>query len=210
MFNAICLAPRRAKDTSIILLAVLAFAAGGCKYIIPVDTTPLDAASVNYDSIQQLKALKITTPEVAELAKAKQGHLSDSGCVEVFKIFHSRGAAFNAGDAIASLIQVGTSEDTILQLAKLNQLGLGTGELQAMRLAGLSDAIVLAVAGHRAEGKPVLSGASLAKLKNNGLRESTLLELAQRGIPDSQAGAIISFSRGGTNDAEVLRRFTGS
>jgi len=210
MFDAGRFLSRRAKCALFVFVIMSAVAAAGCKYIIPVDTTPLDAAGVNYDSIQQLKALKITAPEVAELAKAKQGHLSDNGCVEVLKIFHSRGAEFNAGDAITGLVQVGTSEDTILQLARLNQLGLGTGELQAMRLAGLSDQIVLAVAGHRAEGEPVLSGASLAKLKNNGLRESTLLELAQRGIPDSQAGAIIYFCRGGGNDADVLRRFTGS
>jgi hypothetical protein len=108
------------------------------------------------------------------------------------------------------LIQAGIGEDTVLELAKLNQLGLGAGELQAMHLAGLSDQIVLVVAHHHAEGKPVLSGASLAGLKNTGLRESTLLELAQRGVPDSQADAIISARRHGANDAEVLRRFTGS
>ncbi len=141
MFDAGRFLSRRAKCALFVFVIMSAVAAAGCKYTIPVDTTPLDAAGVNYDSIQQLKALKITAPEVAELAKAKQGHLSDNGCVEVLKIFHSRGAEFNAGDAITGLVQVGTSEDTILQLARLNQLGLGTGELQAMRLAGLSDQI---------------------------------------------------------------------
>ena len=184
--------------------------ASGCKYIMPVDTAPLDAAGVSYDGIQQMKALKITTPEVAEIAKAKSGHISDDGCVELLKTFHSRNAPFDAGDAAASLIQVGSSEDTVLQLAKLNQLGLGTGELQAMRLAGLPDEILLVVASHRAAGKPVLSGASLARLKNTGLRESTLLELAQRGVPESEANAIISSRRSGANDAEVLRQFAGS
>jgi hypothetical protein len=210
MFSAGRLAFRRGQYASFVLVIALTAAAGGCKYIIPVDTTPLDVAGVNYDSIQELKGLKITTPEVAEIAKAKQGRMSDNGCVELLKIFRSRNAEFNAGDAVASLIQVGTSEDTIFELAKLDQLGFGTGELQAMRLAGLPDEIILVVASHRAEGKPVLSGASLAGLKNTGLRESTLLELAQRGVPDSQASAIISSRRSGANDAEVLRRFPGS
>ena len=210
MFNAARLAFCRGQYASFAFAIVLAVAAGGCKYIIPVDTTPLDVVGVNYDSIQELKVLKINTPEVAEMAKAKQGRMSDKGCVEVLKIFRSRNAEFNAGDAVASLIQVGSSEDTILELARLNQLGLGTGELQAMRLAGLPDEILLVVADHRAAGKPVLSGASLANLKNTGLRESTLLELAQRGVPDSQASAIISSRRSGANDAEVLRRFPGS
>jgi hypothetical protein len=101
-------------------------------------------------------------------------------------------------------------EAAILELAKLNQLGLNAGELQAMRLAGLSDAILLEVARHRAAGKPVLAGASLANLKNVGVRELTLLELARRGVPDSQAAAIISARRHGASDAELLRRFGGS
>ena len=87
-----------------------------------------------------------------------------------------------------------SAEDTIIELAKLNQLGLRAGELEAMRLAGLSDAILLEVARHRAAGKPVLAGASLANLKNAGVRELTLLELARRGVPDSQAAAIIDVS----------------
>jgi hypothetical protein len=101
------------------------------------------------------------------------------------------------------------SEDTILELARLNQVGLSAGEFQAMRLAGLSDAIVLEVARHRAANQPVLSGASLAGLKNVGVRESTLLELARRGVPDSQASSIAVFRRRGASDSEILRRFTG-
>jgi hypothetical protein len=102
------------------------------------------------------------------------------------------------------------SEETILELARLNQLGLSAGEFQAMRLAGLSDATVLAVARHRALNQPVLSGASLAGLKNVGVRESTLLELARRGVPDSKASEITWFRRRGGSDAEILGRFTGS
>ncbi|HEY6904362.1 MAG TPA: hypothetical protein VI216_08645, partial [Candidatus Acidoferrales bacterium] len=76
-------------------------------------------------------------------------------------------------------------------------------------LAGLSDDILLEVARHRANGRPVLSGASLARLKNTGMRTSTLFELARRGVPDSQGSAIISYRRHGASDAEVLRRFAG-
>jgi hypothetical protein len=97
-----------------------------------------------------------------------------------------------------------------VELANLNQLGLAAGELEAMRLAGLSDETIVEVARRRAEGKTVLSGASLADMKNAGLRDSTLLELSRRGIPDSQATAIIALRRRGTNDQEILRHFTGS
>ena len=77
-----------------------------------------------------------------------------------------------------------------------------------MRLAGLSDAILLEVARHHAAGKPVLAGASLANLKNAGVRELTLLELVRRGVPDSQAAAILQFRRHGATDAQIVSHFS--
>jgi len=192
------------------LLAALAVAAGGCHSIPPLDTKPLDTAGMSYDAIQELKSLQITAPEIAQIATARQSGFSDAGCVDALKMFRGRNQAFDAGDAIAGLVRAEVSEDTILDLAKMNQLGLGAGEFQAMKLAGLSEAIILEVARHRADGKPVLAGASLANLRNVGVRESTLLELARRGIPDSQAPAIVSFRRHGATDAEILRHFAGS
>jgi hypothetical protein len=186
---------------------ILAFCVAGCHSIPPLDTKPLDTAGMTFDTIQQLKALDVTAPEIAQLATARQGGFSDASCVEALKIYRGRTQPFDAGDDIAGLIRAQVSEDTILELAKLNQLGLGSGELQAMRLAGLSDAILLEVARHRAAGKPVLAGASLANLKNVGVRELTLLELARRGVPDSQAAAIIAFRRHGATDAQILSHF---
>lgn len=191
------------------LLMSLSLPLFGCHILHPVNTQPLDAAGMSYDSIQELKSLRISTPEVAEMAKARQSGFSDADCIDAFKIFRGRNQPFDAGGAIASLVQVNVSDDAILELARINQLGLDSGELQAMKLAGLSDDILLEVARHRAKGEPVLSGASLAMLKNTGMRASTLLELARRGVPDSQSPAIISYRRHGASDDQVLRRFAG-
>jgi len=79
-----------------------------------------------------------------------------------------------------------------------------------MRLAGLSDDILLAVAQRHASGQPVLSGASLAGLRNLGMRSDTLLQLAQRGVPDSQAASIMAMRRHGAKDADILKNFAGS
>jgi hypothetical protein len=130
--------------------------------------------------------------------------------VQAVQIFHGRGEAFQAGEVMPRLLQAGMSEDTVLELAKLNELGLGAGELLAMRLAGFSDVMVLEVARRHAEGKPVVSGASLSSLKNAGLRESALLQLVERGLTDPQADTIISLRRHGMSEAEILRRFHGS
>jgi len=200
----------RRSVASVSLVGALALFAAGCHSVPPVDTKPLDAAGLTYDSIKQLQALDITTAEVAEVAAARQGGFSDADCIAVFKIYRDRKQPFDAGDAIAGLVRAQMSEDAILQLAKMNELGFSSGEFQAMRLAGLSDAIVLEVAHRRAANQPVLSGASLAGMKNVGVHEATLLELARRGVPDSKASAIIAYRRHGATDAEILKHFSGS
>ena len=189
---------------------LLALCVCACHSIQPVDTAPLDAAGMTYDSIQQVKALKITTPEVASLAAARRAGLSDSNCIALMQIFRARSQPFDAGDTVAGLLQAGVGQDAVVELAKLNQLGLGAGELEALRLAEFPDDIILEVARHHSENKPVLSGASLAQLKNSGLRESTLFELARRGVPDSDAATILAMRKHGAPDGEILQRFTGS
>jgi len=201
---------RRFGFSSTLLITAFAMLWTGCRQLTPLDTKPLDAAGMSYDTIQQLKTLKITAAEVAEIANARQGGLSDAGCVQAVQIYHGRGEPFHAGDSIARLLRVGMSEDTVLELAKMNQMDLGAGELLAMRLAGFPDTMILEIARRHAEGKPVLSGAALAGLKNAGLRESTLLELVRRGLTDPQADQIISLRRHRVSEAEILRRFHGS
>jgi hypothetical protein len=203
------LAPRRSVRRWP-LLAALVLSIGGCHTISPVDTKPLDDAGMAYDWISELKALDISTPEVAQVAAARDAGISDATCIAIFKIFHDRKQPFDAGDAAAGLFRAHASESTIVELAKLNELGLPSGEFQAMRLAGLSDATLLAVARHRAANEPVLSGASLASLKIAGVRESTLLELARRGVPDSKNGQISYLRRHGWSDAQILGHFSGS
>lgn len=195
---------------SLALAAALALPAAGCHSTILVDTKPLDDAGMSYDAVEQLRSLNVTSAEVAEIAQARAGGLSDDSCVQLVKIYRGRNQSFDAGAAVAGLLQAGMSEDSVLALARLKQLGLGVGEFQAMRLAGLSDSIVLELARHRAVGKPDLSGASLATMKNAGMSQGTLFELARHGVPDSEANAILAFRRHGASDTEILRRFTGS
>jgi len=197
---------------SLVRLAALAVALAflGCHNVPPLDTAPLDNAVMSYDAENQLKALDVTAPEIAQIAAARQSGFSDDACLQVVRIYRERKQKFDAGDAIAGLMQAGMSEGAVLKLAQLNQLGLNAGELQAMRLAGLSDEIVLEVAQHHAVGQPVLSGVSLATLQNAGMRESTLLDLVRHSVPDSQTKAILTLRRHGASDRQILRHFTGS
>lgn len=201
---------RRRSLLNLIFLCAILVSAAACQSLMPLDTKPLDEAGMAYDSIKELKALHMTAAEVPEIAKVRQAGLSDAHCVELLRIFHRRREAFTAGDAIASFHQSGVSSDTILALANMDQVGLGYGDLQAMHLAGLSDAIILEVARHNSAGKPVLSGASLGSMRNFRMNNEMLLELVRRGIPDSDAPEILAMHRRGATDAEILRRFPAS
>ncbi|HTU34396.1 MAG TPA: hypothetical protein VMF66_11395 [Candidatus Acidoferrum sp.] len=202
---------RTARQITFAAAALLiAFALGACAHRHAADTQPLDNSGMSYAAVQQLNSLNVTRAEIPEILTAYNAGFTDEDCVQIVRLFHSRGQGFKSGDAVASLIQSGLDGEMILSLANLNQLGPTYGEYEAMHLAGLSDPIILAVAQKRDDNKPVLSGASLAGLKNTGLRGSTLLELARRGVPDTEANAIISLRRRGASDSQILRRFSGS
>jgi hypothetical protein len=182
----------------------------GCQSISPLDTKPLDEAGMSYDAMRRLEAIKIQQTEILEVAKVRQAGIRDAECVRLVGIYHARKTPFEDGDAVAGLLEVGMSEPDVMELAELNQLGVGVGELQAMKLAGLSELIVMDVARAHAQGKPVLSGASLGRMKNAAIRGTTLLQLVKRGVPDSEADAILSARKHGMSDAEILRHFHGS
>jgi hypothetical protein len=199
------------KRLSLVCLAAgLSLIGASCKHLQPLDTKPLDAAGVGYASIKKLEALKITSEEIPEIAWMRSAGFSDDSCVSIVEIYHQRGKPFAAGEAVTGLVKAGVRENTILELARMDQLGVGAGEFQVVRLAGLSDAIILEIAKHEAAGTPSLSGLSLGKLKNAGLRESTLLELEQRGIPDSATDQILAMRKHRATDKEILRKFTGT
>jgi hypothetical protein len=93
---------------------------------------------------------------------------------------------------VADLLNSGSSEDTVVQLARLNSLGIWAGEASAMKLAGLSDKIILAVAQRRSQGLPVLSGEKLGELKNTGASDATILDFVQKGLSEKSVNDYIA------------------
>src|SRR5690348_9248636 len=83
------------------LLMSLGLPAAGCRRLRPIDTQPLDTSGMSYDAVQELKSLRISAPEVAEIAKARESGFPDADCIDAFKIFRGRQQPFNAGGAIA-------------------------------------------------------------------------------------------------------------
>lgn len=185
--------PRRLR---IHLLAGAAFlgllaALPGCKTAPKVDPSPLEQAGMYFNGIEQLRQLKLTQEEVAQLAQARQAGITDQDCVELVNLARRRSQPFNNGEAIAGLMRAGFQESSVMTLARLDQLALA-GEAQAMKLAGLSDEVVLALARRLNSGQPVLSSAKAAELRNAALTNAQILEFVSRGSTDAQADAIIA------------------
>jgi hypothetical protein len=175
------------------LLMVLVVPLSACKHAEQqTNTEALDEAGMWSNSVSELRTLNVSNAEIAELTKARQGGLSDPSCVELIRLARSRQQPFTGGQPIADLLATGTSEQTVLELARMNQLGLWAGEAQALRLAGLSDKVVLAVAQRRSQNLPVLSGEKLGELKNSGASESVILDFIHKGITEEQASAFIA------------------
>ena len=165
---------------------------------------------MGFSAIQALRGLHLDNNEVNQVVTAKQAGFSDDGCVALVRLARGRNEKFQTGEDVGDLLKAGMSEPSILELAQLNGLGLWTGEAQTMRLAGLSDRFILEAAHRHAAGEMVLSGASLANLKNTGMSEAALLQLVRLGVSDSEAPTIIALRRRGWSDAMILRRYAGS
>lgn len=180
-----------------------------CQSLKPLDTSALDQSGMSFATVQALRGMDISNGEVDQIAQARQAGLSDDDCLTLVRLEHNRKRDLDAGATVAQFLRAGGSSSTIVQLEQIDELRSWGGEAVAMRLAGLSDETILEDAHRRASALPVLSGASLANLKNTGMREATLLQLVRRGVPDDETSTIISLRRRGWSDAMILRRYPG-
>jgi hypothetical protein len=174
-----------------LLLAAVALASA-CKPAQKADTEQADQMAMWLDSVPQLKNLNVSNAEITELNKAHEAGFSDPSCVVLIQLARDRKQPLTDGQAIADLLNAGSSEETVVQLAKFNQLGPWAGEARAMRLAGISDKIILAVARRRSQNLPVVSGEKLAELRNTGVSDEMILEMVQRGDTDQRANQFIA------------------
>lgn len=175
------------------LLLILLLPLAACKHAEQQSNTQaLDEAGMWSNSVSELRTLNVSNAEIGELTKARQGGLSDPSCVELIKLARGRQQPFSGGQRIADLLAAGSSEQTVLELARLDQLGLWAGEAQALRLAGLSDKVILAVAQRRSQGLPVLSGGKLGKLRNSGASEAVILDFIHKGASDERVSEYIA------------------
>lgn len=188
-------------------LFLAALCGAACRKIEYVSLRPMDEAGFNYTSIQQIEQLKPIQAEVPEIVKAYKGGLAEATCVGLVRIAHEHKAPFLQGDAAVALHNAGVADDAILDLGRAQQIATWGGEAQAIRLTGISDRVIVALAQRRAAGQAIPSGASLAKMKDAGCAETTLLELVNRGINEVDAEGIVWRKQHRWSDEQVLKDF---
>jgi hypothetical protein len=166
-------------------------ALSGCKSAPKVDPSPLEQAGMYFNNVAQLRELNLTQDEVSQLAQARQAGLTDEDCVALMQLARRHDRPFTEGETLAGLLRAGFRESSVMALVRLDQLDMA-GEAQIMKLAGLSDEVILALARRRNAGQPALSSAKAAALRNVQLTNAQILDAVNRGTTDAQADAIIA------------------
>lgn len=177
----------RRKARLAISLAASLFICAGCNKADRARMTPLDAVGMHPESIEQLKKYEVNDAEIQQILTVGRAGMSEQDCVELVRLARSRNRAFAEGDAIAGMIEAGVKQESILELARLDELTAFGGEAEAMHLAGLSDAVILDVARRKAKGEAVLSGSRLAELRDAGFSNTQLVAALDQGLTDKWA-----------------------
>jgi hypothetical protein len=181
----------RSSRVSLLGGVLLIAALVGCQSAPKVESSPLEQAGMYFNKIGQLRDRNLSQDEVAQLAQARQAGLTDDDCIELINLARRRGEPFKEGQSIAGLLRAGFPERSVMQLVGLDQLSLA-GEAQVLKLAGLSDDVILAMARRRSADQPVLSSAKAAALRNVRLTNAEILDAINRGTTDAQADEIIA------------------
>jgi hypothetical protein len=171
----------------LVLLGVCLLSASGCKQHPLTDYRPLDQVGMWSSSAEELKKLNTSDTEVLQLVKMKQAGLSDDTCVALISGAHQHQHVFTSADSAVNLARAGYSETVILEIAKIDQLDIISGDAVMLRLVGLSDSAVDWILQRRLKGQPSMSSAEIGRLKNTGLTERQILERVNQGMTDAQA-----------------------
>src|SRR5499425_219527 len=178
---------RRPSDLPMLLL--LPVLAVGCKSYPLTDYRPLDKAGMWSSSMQDLKKLKVSDAEIAQLVSLKNAGVSDDMCVSLVRTAHDHQHPFASAASAASLNRAGFSDQQILDIARNDQLDTLSGDAVMLRLIRLSDPTVQLILERRMKKLTTLSSAQIGRLKNTGLSEKEIVSRIQSGMTDAQADA---------------------
>jgi hypothetical protein len=176
---------------SLLPLGACVLLLAGCQKHPQTDYTSLDQSGMWSSSLDELKQLKASDPEIAQLTKLKQAGASDDLCLSLLKAARAHHHEFTSADAVIDLSRASYTDTEILEMAKVDQVDILSGEAVTLRLIGLSNPTVQAILHRRMQGLPTLSSEQIGRLKNTGMSEKQILEVVDQGYSTEMAEAFI-------------------
>jgi hypothetical protein len=161
----------------------------GCRIHPFTDYRPMTQAGFYSGTIEDLKKLNATDPELPELIRLKSAGISEDTIVALVRIAHEHQHSFSATDSVRNLAGANFSEPRILQIAQTDKLDSIGGDAVMLHVVGLSDPTVQWLLDRRLKGVPTMSVNTIADLKNTGLTEKDIVYRIQNGMTDAQGQA---------------------
>jgi hypothetical protein len=177
----------RPGSITAVCLLLGALLAAGCEKRPTINYIPLEQSGLSSSTVEQLKKLKVTDFEIAQVVKVKRLGLSDDTCLVMVKDARGHQHAFSSGDSAGNLIGAGYSEQDVLNMAQADQLDSISTEAITLKLIGLSQDTVQTLVSRHLQGLPTLSSEVIGRLKNTGVSEKQILEQINEGMTDEQA-----------------------
>jgi hypothetical protein len=178
--------------TSPLLLGVCAFLLSGCQKHALTDYSALDQSGMWSSTLDEVKVLKPSDLEIAQLTKLKHAGAADDLCLALLKAARSHNHEFSSGDAAMDLSRAGYTDAQILEMAQSDQIDILSGEAVTLKLIGLSNATVQEIIHRRIQGLPTLTSEQIGQLKNTAMSEKQILDVVNKGLSDQQAEALIA------------------
>jgi hypothetical protein len=173
-------------------LCICLVVAGGCAKKPETDYSGLDQSGMWSTSLEELKKLKASEAEIAQLTKLKQAGASDDLCLSLLKAARSHHRDFSSGESAMQLSRAGYTDTEILEMAETDQIDILAGEAVTLKLIGLTNPTVQMIMHRRIQKLPTPTSAQIGRLKNTGMSEKQILEFAEKGYSDRQVEAFIT------------------
>jgi hypothetical protein len=173
------------------LLGVCVLFLGGCQTEPKTDYSSLDQSGMWSTNIDQLKKLRVSDAEIAQLSRLKQAGASDDLCLSLLKAARDHHHDFASADSAMNLSRAGYADPQILEMAQSDQIEILSGDAVMLKLMGLSNATVQAIMSRRMQGLPTLTSEQIGRLKNTAMSEKQILDIVNQGLSNQEAETLI-------------------
>jgi len=172
---------------TLLLLPVLLLLPGGCKKQPEIDYSSLDQSGMFSTSLSEVKKMKPSNAEIAQLATLKRAGAGDDFCLALLNAARNHHHDFTSGDSAVALSRAGYSDAQILEMAQADKVDILSDDAVMLKLMGLSNSTVQTVIQRREQGLPTLTSEQIGRLKNTGMSEQKILDFINQGLSGQQA-----------------------